>query len=475
MSARTSAFAVAVTVAVSFAFAFGLTAVWCSAVEAQTIQLPKSKTEVLANGLKVTLAEQRTVPLIEVRMRIPAGVAYEPEGKEGLARLTAELLTQGTAKHSATEIATALDQIGATLRTAATPDYLLVSMSTLARHRSAALKLLAECIVEPTFPDPEVERIRSRQLAMLDQQGEDPEGLADVALWCERFAGDPYGRRPDGGKSTVAKITAAEIRDFHKTRIVPKGAVLVAVGDFDAAAMRKELAALFSGWKGGPPPSLPPAVTAESGSSPSPVVLVHKPELVQSQIRIGYPGLPRGHADEAPLQVASTVLGGGFTSRLVEAIRIQRSLGYFANCQSAQEGRTGVVAVATATKTPTTRQATDVALTEVERLIKEGPSDEELAGVKNYLSGNIARSLQSPADIAQSLSATTFYGLPEDYIARRVEKIKAVGTPDLQRVMGSHFTSSGRTIVIVTDATAVRDSLAGLGAVKEVRFESLLE
>jgi zinc protease len=441
---------------------------------AQTIQLPKSKTEALANGLKVTLAEQHTVPLIEVRMRIPAGVAYEPEGQEGLARITAELLTQGTEKHSATEIATALDQIGATLSTSATPDYLLVSMSTLARHRSAALALLAECIVTPTFPDPEVERIRSRQLAMLEQQGEDPGGLADLALWHERFAGDPYGRRPDGGKSTVAKITAAEIRDFHRTRIVPRGSVLVAVGDFDPGAMRKELSKLFSGWQGGPPPAPPTSVTT-SGASGSQVVLVHKPELVQSQVRIGYPGLPRGHANEAPLQVASTILGGGFTSRLVEAIRIERSLGYFANCQSVQEGRTGVVGIATATKTPTTRQTVDVALAEVDRFLKEGPGDEELTGVKSYLSGSIARSLQSPADIAQSLSAITFYGLPEDYVARRLERIRAVAKPDLQRVMGEHFTPSGRTIVVVADATAVRDSLAAFGTMKEVRFESLLE
>jgi len=460
----------AAVLALAAGFSFALS----SAVSAQTIQLPKSKTESLANGLKVTLAEQHAVPLIEVRMRIPAGYAHEPEGKEGLARLTAELLTQGTKKRSATEIATALDQIGATLRTSATPDYLLISMSTLARHRSAALALLAECIATATFPDPEVERIRSRQLAMLEQQGEDPSGLADVALWNERFAGDPYGRRPDGGKSTVAKITAAEIRDFHRTRIVPQGSVLVAVGDFEAGAMRKELAKLFSSWQGGPPPALP-AIATSGDTAASRVVLVNKPELVQSQIRIGYPGLPRGHADEAPLQVASTILGGGFTSRLVEAIRIERSLGYFADCTSAQEGRTGVLGISTGTKTPTTRQAVDVALSEVDRFVREGPGNDELAGVKSYLSGSIARSLQSPADIAQSLSATTFYGLPEDYIARRLERIRAVGKPDLDRVAKAHFTERGRTIVLVTDATAVRDSLPGLGTVKEVRFESLLE
>ncbi len=108
--------------------------------------------------------------------------------------------------------------------------------------------------------------------------------------------------------------------------------------------MQKELAKLVRAGRADRPRRRPGGITTSSGAtSQSQVVLVHKPELVQSQIRIGYPGLPRGHTDEAPLQVASTILGGGFTSRLVEAIRIERSLGYFASCQSVQEGRAGVV------------------------------------------------------------------------------------------------------------------------------------
>ncbi len=443
-------------------------------VAAQTIQLPKSKTEVLANGLKVTLAEQHTVPLIEVRMRIPAGIAYEPEGKEGLARLTAELLTQGTAKHSATEIATALDQIGATLRTAATPDYLLVSMSTLARHRSAALKLLAECIVEPTFPDPEVERIRSRQLAMLDQQGEDPAGLADVALWTN-------GSRaiPTDGVRTAGNRRSPRSRP-------PRSAISTRRGSSPEARSWWRSAISRRGRCGRSWPSSFPAGRADrphrcrrryGGSGAT----RHRPSSSStnrssfrarsgSAIRDSRAAMPTRRRCRWPRRFSAA------DSRPASSKR-SASNGASAICQlpvspGRADGRGGV---ATATKTPTTRQTMDVALTEVERLVQEGPGDEELAGVKSYLSGSIARSLQSPADIAQSLSAATFYGLPEDYLARRLEKIQAVGKPDLQRVTGEHFTPSGRTIVVVTDATAVRDSLAGLGTVKEVRFESLLE
>ena len=162
--------------------------------------------------------------------------------------------------------------------------------------------------------------------------------------------------------------------------------------------------------------------------------------------------------------------------RLVEAIRIERSLGYFANCQSVQEGRTGVVGIATATKTPTTRQAADVALAEVERLrTRTAPAMRSSPGVKSYLSGSIARSLQSPADIAQSLSATTFYGLPEDYITRRLERIRAVGEARLAagdgRALHAQRAHDRRRRRCGRGKGQPRRSRRG----EEVRFESLLE
>jgi zinc protease len=207
----------------------------------------------------------------------------------------------------------------------------------------------------------------------------------------------------------------------------------------------------------------------------SELVLVNKPELVQSQVRVAYPGVPRGDADEAPLQVATAILGAGFTSRLLEALRVERSLIYSVGFGSVQQGRGGLAAVQTATKTPTTKQTLDVTLSEIDRFVTQGPDTEELAGVKSYLSGVTARGLQSPADIASQLSMAAFYGLPADYITRRLERIRAVTPEDLKRVSQEHFAASGRTIVLVADAPAVRDSLKTFGPVEEMSFESLLK
>jgi zinc protease len=438
----------------------------------QTIQIPKSTVHKLANGLEITLVEQHTAPLIEVRMRIPAGVVHEPAGKEGLARFTGELLTQGAGKRSATEFAAALDQIGAQLSANAAQDFLSVALSTLARHRSTAVELMADCVLHPTFPDAEVDRTRNRLLAAVQQQGEDPSALADVALWQAAFADDPYGRRADGGQASLSSITAADIRAFHRDHVLPAGSVLVAVGDFESGAMRKEIERLFSGWKGGPAAAAAPAKAAMAKGG---LLLVNKPELVQSQVRVAYPGVPRGDEDEAPLTLATAILGAGFTSRLLEALRVERSLIYTVSFPSIQQGRGGLAAVSTATKTPTTRQTLDVTLAEIDRFLNEGPDTDEMTGVKNYLSGMVARNLQSPADIASQLSMAAYYDLPSDYIARRLERIRAVTPEDLNRVSREHFATDARTIVLVADAAAVRDSLGTFGSVREMSFESLLK
>lgn len=459
------------TLALASALALALALALAGPAGAQTIQIPKSTVYKLKNGLQVTLVEQHAAPLVEIRMRIPAGIVQEPEGKEGLSRFTGELLTQGTTKRSATEFAAALDQIGAQLSATAVQDFLAVSLSTLARHSGPALDLMADCVLHPAFVDAEIERTRQRLLAAIQQEGEDPGHLAEVAFWQTSFAGDPYGRRADGGEASLSAITPAEIRAFHQANVIPAGAVLVAVGDFKTSAMKSEIDRRFGAWKGGAaaPKPAPAAMTKDN------FVIVNKPQLTQSQIQIGYPGVPRGHQDEAPLQVAAAALGGGFTSRLLEALRVERSLVYTVSFQSLQQGRAGVARVVTATKTPTTRQAIAVTIAEIARFKTEGPSEDELGRVKSYLSGSIARSLQSPADIAQSLASAAFYGLPPDYLARRVEKIRAVTAADVKRVSQEHLADGDRTIVLVADAAAVRDSLGAFGKPRETSFESLLK
>ncbi len=446
----------------------GLTA---SIAGAQAIRLPPSRTIELKNGLRVILAEQHAVPMVEARLWIPAGLVSEPDGREGLTNFTARLLTQGTEKRSAVEIAREVDQMGASLDAEAARDQLRVSLTSLARHRKRALELLAECVINSTFPDSEVERIRSRLLADLEQTAEDAGALAEIALWQVRFDGDPYGRRLQGTHSSLKAITASEIRDYHRKQLVPTGAVLTLVGDFNTKQVEKEVRKLFGGWKGKPAVAPPPA----SMPAKVRVVLINKPELTQTQIRLGFPGLRIGDPEEPALITAATIVGGGFTSRLMEAIRVQRSLSYSVNCRVVQGGRTGLLRVSTFTKAPTTRETVDVALEELKRFREEGPTAEELQRSINFLSGSVARSLQAPGDVANSLTNAAFYHLPEDYVVRRIERIRAVTVQDCRRITETYFAPTNMVMVLVGDSTAVRSGLDGLGSIEEKGFESLLQ
>jgi zinc protease len=326
-------------------------------------------------------------------------------------------------------------------------------------------------VLHSTFPETEVERVRTRLIADLQQTAEDPSALAEIALWRVRFNGDPYSRRLQGTHSSLKAITTAELRNYHKQRLGPAGAVLVLVGDFNSSAVEKEARKLFGGWKGEKDMAAAPAA-AVTGAR---FVLVNKPELTQTQIRLGFPGLPVGHAEEPALITAATIMGGGFTSRLMEAIRVQRSLSYSVNCRLVQGGRTGLLRVSTFTKAPTTRETVDVALDELKKFREQGPSAEELQRSVNYLAGNVARSLQAPGDIATSLANVAFYRLPPDYVARRVERIRAVTVADVRRAAETYFTPANMSMVLVGDASSVRSGLDGLGSIEEMGFESLLE
>jgi zinc protease len=440
--------------------------------DAQVIRLPETRTVELENGLRIVLAEMHSLPLISAHLRIPAGAVAEPRDREGLATFAAALLTQGTRTRSAQEIAAALDRMGATLDATATRDDLRLGLSVMTRHQKEALALLADCVIDPTFPSAEVERIRTRLLAMLSQIAEDPDALADNALWQTEFGDDPYGRRLDGGQASLSAITAEDLVQFHRRFVVPAGSVLVVVGDFAPATMEEELRRLFTPWSGEPPASSVPAVGPTAGPQ---VLLVHKPDLEQSQIRLGYRGLPRGHADESALIIATTILGGGFTSRLLEAIRVERSLSYSAHARLFQDGRAGMVRVSTFTKAQTTRETIDVALEEIRKLGTSGPTQEELERTVSFISGFVARGQQSPSDIAESLAMVTFYDLPADYIAQRVARLRGVSTEGARQAAETYLAPEHMNLVVVADKSLVQEQIEGLGPVREMDFGQLIE
>ena len=245
------------------------------------------------------LVERHKVPLVQALVVFRGGAAVDPQNRPGLANLTASLLERGAGSRSALEISDIADYLGANLSAGAGWDATTVGVNVPSARLEPGLALLADLVVNPTFPAPEVERVRSELLTEILQWRDDPEQLASVAFSKAVFPGHPYSRDLQGDAASVQAITREEILRFHAERYVPGSAAIVVAGDAAAGSLVPLLEGTFGKWKtagGAPAAATPPARPAGKRR----VVLVDKPDAPQSQIVIGRVGPARSTPDFFP-------------------------------------------------------------------------------------------------------------------------------------------------------------------------------
>lgn len=434
-------------------------------VAAGSFRLPAWVERKLGNGVRLYAMEYHELPLVDLEVVVAAGAALDPPGREGLADLVADLLRKGTATRSAREIADAVDFAGGSLSASADQDAARVSAEFLSRDADLALDLLLETLTRPAFAPEEVDRIRSETINELKAVRENP-GLLASRRFIELLYGDhPYGHPNPGWEKTVGAITTEDVRRFYQSHYTPDNTIVVAVGDFKAEEMLGRLESRFSSWSGRaaarrevPEPEAPAARA---------VYLVDKPDATQSQIRIGGIGIRRTDPDYPVLHVANTILGGGFTSRLVEEIRVNRGLSYGASSRFYPLVQNGPFLINTFTKNETTLQTVKVALEVLEGFRRDGPKEDEMDKARKYLKGAFAISHQSPDSLADALGDIAFYGLPRDYYDTYLDRIAGVTAADVRRVL-PRFPFDRALIVVLGQAGAVRKDLETLGPVKVV-------
>ena len=437
-------------------------------------KLPPSLSRTLDNGVRIHVMEFRGLPLVNCNVIVSAGAAHDPKGKEGLADLTATLLRKGTTSRSAMEIASEIDLLGATMEAVADPDATQIKTEFLARDTEAALSLLIDVLAHPAFSAEELERLRGEKIGALQAVRDDPATLAGRRFLELLYGKHPYGHAVTGWEATVGAIAREDVLDFYGRNYVPARMIVVAVGDFEAPAMLARLESLFSalpagsggGASGGNAPLAEPVAPAARA-----IYLVDKPESTQSQIRIGGIGINRRDPDYIPLVVANTILGGGFTSRLVEEIRVNRGLSYGVRSRMLAQVQPGPFVISTFTKNATTLETVKVALAELEKFRRDGVTAAELEKARGYLKGTFAIHNQTGSALADALADIAFYNLPADYYDTYLERIMAVTVEDIARV-AQRLPFEKLQIVVLGEAKAVRSDLATLGSVKDVPLEA---
>lgn len=428
------------------------------------LKLPPHQVVTLDNGLTVHLVPRGPLPLVAVRLVARGGSTFDPKGKRGVGDFAARLMRRGANGKTANEISEAVDFVGASLGGFANEENTIVSMSTPSKHLVPMFELMGEVVLKPEFPQSELDLSRRRTLAALINDLDDPGSLADRALTRATWGDHPYSNESLFSKKDVEAFTRADLVQWHKERFGPRVAHLYVVGSFDAKATLKLIEKVFGGWSGGPAsaPVIPPW---EGLARPGEVIIVDKPEQTQVQMRIGAVGVKRGDVDHFALVTMNTVLGGGFTSRLVAEIRVKRGLSYGAGSSFDMMSAAGTFTVSSFTRTEKITELIDVALGEVKRMRTRGPTPKELSTVQRYISGLYPGRLETNESVGGALADVVHYGLSDEWISQYRERIAAVTPKQAAAAAKKHLFGDERVIVLVGNAKALAPKVKKFGKV----------
>ena len=414
---------------------------------------PVVQKRTLSNGLPVWIVESHKVPIAHVSLVIRAGASADPKQKPGVASLTAAMLDEGAGKRDALGIADAVDFLGAELTTASTYDASYVDLHVPVARLSEGLAVMADLVRRPTFPERELQRLRDELLTSFIQTADDPASLIHIAFPRLVYgSAHRYGTSTAGTPASVKGLTVADLRQFHARHYVPSASLLIVTGDLKPADVVARLESAFGTWKGTTAASAPlgdaPQLTARQ------MYLIDKPGAEQSQIRLGWIGVPRSTPDFFALRVLNTILGGAFTSRLNMNLREQHGYAYGASSAFEMRRAAGPFYATAGVQTDKTWEALQEFFKELEGIRKPIPAD-EIEKAKNYLTLQLPAGFETTRSTAASLANLFVFGLPDDYYATYTARVRGVSAADLQSVAERYIQPDKFAVVIVGDRTEI--------------------
>jgi len=421
----------------------------------------------LANGLRVRILEDHRLPSFALGVIVPRGVGIESREQAGLAELTAEVMERGAGERDALQLAEVVDSLGASLSVSAGWDSSSAQVSGLSRDLDPLFDVLADVVLRPRFDAEEVAKVRSERMGRLRHAADDPGTLASWNLARVLYPKHRYGLPSMGTLASVGKLQAAASRAFHHSIFTPRGAIFYAVGDVDPRTLLARVRRAYGDWSGGelPPPAPPPA--PPDGRK---VVLVDRPDLDQAHIALGHGGISRTAEDRIAVQLLNTVLGsGGFSSRLMSRIRAKEGLTYGIGSYFSMRRSAGPFGVYTFTRVPQVARLLRDTLAELERIVREPPSPEELSQAQSLRLGRFALGLETSRAVMAALLDLEVYGLPADSLDTYRRRVRDATPADAAAAAREHIHPQQLSIVVVGPAEALRSQLEPFGPVEVVQ------
>lgn len=417
----------------------------------RSVQFPTPVEKTLANGLRVIVIERGGTPLVTAQFVLKNGAEIDPPELAGLGNMLADLMTKGTAKRSATQIAESIEALGGSLYSTARWDSTRVGVDVMSSKVSPALDILADVVRHPTFKDDEIERLRQQTLDDLSVELGEPGAIARYVASRVVFGDAPYGQPLSGTPESLTRITRNDFLKYHTTWYRPDNAILVIGGDIKSKTAFALAQQFFGDWKKPATalPSLPPPKPITSTAQR--VLVIDKPDAGQAAVLVARTGIARSSPDFFRGLVTNSVLSG-YSGRLNQEIRIKRGLSYGASSSLDARRSIGPFSASAQTKNQSATQVAELLVGEVSRLATAPVPEIELTPRKAVVAGNFARNLETAAGLVSQVATLAIYGISFEEINRYISNVQGITGPDIQQFAGSHLEAKTTSVVIVGNA-----------------------
>ncbi|WP_091735244.1 M16 family metallopeptidase [Phenylobacterium immobile] len=419
--------------------------------------LPNPIERTLKNGLRVIVAHSSDLPLVTADLTVKAGAWADPATLSGAASVTADMLTEGTATRSAQDVASQTEALGAVLQSAGGADSASVTLNVMPDKLAAAMAVMADVARNPAFKADELDRQRALALDGLQVAYQDPGQISSFVARPVIFAGTPAGHVNGGTPASLPRIKPEDLRTIHQAYYRPDNAVLVLTGAITPEQGFILAEQAFGDWaKPVAAAPAPPVITPKAGPR---AVVVDLPGTGQAAVSVVAPAIARNDPAYYPAMVANTVLGGGYSARLNQEIRIKRGLSYGAGSSLATNRTTGLFRASAQTKNESAPEVLTLIKAEMTKLASAPASADELKARKSVLIGGFGRQLATTDGLADIIGNLAVYGVPLDEIGLYTRKIEAVTAPEVQAFAKDRFDPAKASVIIAGDAKAFAPAL----------------
>ena len=415
----------------------------------------------LANGINVIGTEYQETPTITLQLGVPAGRRVEPEGKAGLAQLTAAMMNEGTAKLTAEEMASQLDTLGSSITVNAGLYSTTISLTSLTKNLPQTLALFEQRLLTPNFTESDFKRLKKQMLEGIVYEHQSAEWLANQATRDVLFKGTVFSRPTEGTQASINALTLQDVKNFYQRYYTPNGADIVVVGDINTKQLQNDLTPLAA-WKGQSEPVFTTPTLPQL--SQQAVWLVNKPHAPQTVIRFVRQGLAYDATGELfKTQLANFNLAGNFNSRLNMNLREDKGYTYGAGGYLTGGREVGVTNFYAQVRANATLPAIKEFMAELKRMSTTGLTDKEVQFMRLAVGQQDALSYETPAKKAALLGTILSYDLPKDFVAQRNHIVATITKAEMDKLAQKWFNPKDYQIVIVGDAKTLLPQLKTLG------------